>query len=49
MFLNADDRMKYDEKLDEETKQENKDLDNDSEYFNRSLDLMSKLSDYLDK
>ena len=49
LFLNADDRMKYDEKLDEETKQENKDLDNDSEYFNRSLDLMSKLSDYLDK
>ena len=49
LFLNADDRMKYDEKLDEETKQENKDLDSDSEYFNRSLDLMSKLSDYLDK
>ena len=49
LFLNADDRMNYDEKIDEETKQENKDVDGDSEYFNRSLDLMSRLSDYLDK
>jgi hypothetical protein len=46
LYLNPDDRGKYDEKLDEEKNQE-KEVNTDK--FTRSLDLMTKLSDYLDK
>jgi len=48
LFLNADDRMKYDEKLEEDTKHSSE-TKQESDFFTRSLDLMSKLSDYLDK
>jgi len=48
LYLNADERMKYDEKLEEEAVNKD-DGDDNKDYFTRSLDLMSKLSDFLNK
>ena len=47
LFLNKDDRMKYEENLDEEKKMSIERNVGDS--GNRSLDLMKKLSHYLEK
>ena len=46
LYLNPDDRMNYDEKLEEEVKDKKEEK---SDMFDRSLDLMSKLSDFLNK
>ena len=48
LYLNADERMTYDEKLEEEAVNKD-DGDDNKDYFTRSLDLMSKLSDFLNK
>lgn len=45
LFLNAEDRSKYDENLEEERKIQTQ----DTTPVNKSLDLMKKLSDYLGK
>jgi hypothetical protein len=45
LFLNAEDRSKYDENLEEERKIQSQ----DTTPVNKSLDLMKKLSDYLGK
>jgi hypothetical protein len=47
LFLNKDDRMKYEENLDEEKKMSIE--QNIGEEGNKSLDLMKRLSDYLGK
>jgi len=49
LFLNPEDRTKYDEKLDEETLSTGEVENEKNDFFSRSLDLMTKLSDYLDK
>ena len=49
LFLNPEDRTKYDEKLDEETSSTDEIGDEDKDFFSHSLDLMTKLSDYLGK
>ena len=47
LFLNKDDRMKYEENLDEEKKMS---IDNNvGESGHKSLDLMKRLTDYLEK
>jgi len=46
LFLNKDERMKYDENLEEETKQRSLPTQNTGG-LDKSLDLMKKLSDYL--
>jgi Prohead core protein serine protease len=48
LFLNHEDKSKYDENLDEENKMKNERLLN-SNGGNKSLDLMKKLSDFLSK
>ena len=46
LFLNQDDRMKYDENIEEETKQRS--VNGEPEKgLDKSLDLMKKLTDYL--
>lgn len=48
LFLNKDDRMKYDENIEEETKQRSEEGRIDGgKGLDKSLDLMKKLSDYL--
>jgi hypothetical protein len=50
LFLNPEDKNKYDENLDEEKKMQMSRITGMStESGNKSLDLMRKLSDYLDK
>ena len=50
LFLNPEDKNKYDENLDEEKKmQMSRTTGMSTESGNKSLDLMRKLSDYLDK
>jgi len=46
LFLNKDDRMKYDENIEEETKQRSGSTES-SGGLDKSLDLMKKLTDYL--
>ena len=46
LFLNQDDRMKYDENIEEETKQRSSSSES-GKGLEKSLDLMKKLTDYL--
>jgi len=46
LFLNQDDRMKYDENIEEETKQRSVNSEPEKG-LDKSLDLMKKLTDYL--
>ena len=46
LFLNQDDRMKYDENIEEETKLRSS-VEEPEKGLDKSLDLMKKLTDYL--